>query len=80
LCPGRELGQGKLVCYYSATASDRDPPMNLDPESLNPFLCTHIIYYQAQLDPLSTNIVPGNPNLDLKKRGKALSRKRLVQF
>ena len=45
---------------------ERDPPMRLNPESLNPFLCTHIVYLQAQLDPKNNEVIPAKPSLDLK--------------
>ena len=40
--------------------------MTLDPETLNPFLCTHIIYLRAQLDPANSDMIPATPHLDLK--------------
>ena len=45
---------------------ERDPPMRLNPESLNPFLCTHIVYLQALLDPKNNEVIPAKPGLDLK--------------
>jgi hypothetical protein len=41
--------------------------MNLAPGSLDPFLCTHIVYFQAKLDVDSRKIVPAQPHLDLKE-------------
>ncbi len=40
--------------------------MTLSPESLDPYLCTHIIYHQAKLDAANNNIVLENQNVDLK--------------
>ncbi len=40
--------------------------MALSPESLDPYLCTHIIYHQAKLDAANNKIVLENQNVDLK--------------
>ncbi len=40
--------------------------MTLSPESLDPYLCTHIIYHQARLDAANNNIVLENPSVDWK--------------
>ena len=40
--------------------------MTLSPESLDPYLCTHIIYHQAKLDAANNKIVLENPSVDLK--------------
>ncbi len=35
----------KLFCYYSKVAKYRNSPMDLSPEKIDPFLCTHLVYY-----------------------------------
>ncbi len=40
--------------------------MTLSPESLDPYLCTHIIYHQAKLDAANNKILLENQNVDLK--------------
>ena len=62
---GRELDNVKLVCYFDAAAANRESPMNLRPSSLDPYLCSHLIYYQAKLDVSALQIVSASPDLDL---------------
>jgi hypothetical protein len=64
---GRELDNEKLICYYQISAVSRDAPMSLSPSSLDPYLCTHIIYYQAKLDDSKYKIIPAIPYFDLDK-------------
>ena len=65
LFPGKELDNVRLICYYQISTLTRGAPMNLSPKSLDPYLCTHIIYYQAKLDDSNSKIISGFPHLDL---------------
>ncbi len=62
---GRELGRAKLICYFSSPSAEKTE-MALSPESLDPYLCTHIIYHQAKLDAANNKILLENPSVDLK--------------
>ncbi|XP_036356980.1 chitotriosidase-1 [Octopus sinensis] len=37
-------GNRKVVCYYSSSANDRLGIGRFEPENIDPYLCTHIIY------------------------------------
>ncbi|CAH1795273.1 unnamed protein product [Owenia fusiformis] len=40
----------KKVCYFSGEAKRRANPWNLQPITIDPFLCTHIVFTYAKLD------------------------------
>lgn len=45
---GHILEKEKLFCYYSKLAKFREPPMDLRPEMIDPFLCTHMVYHYME--------------------------------
>lgn len=55
----------KVVCYYGSWSHWRSYPGQLSPDSIDPHLCTHIIYSFAKIDPESFEITAADETLDL---------------
>lgn len=55
----------KVICYYGSWSHWRSKPGKLSPDSIDPYLCTHLIYSFAKIDPITFNIISADPTLDL---------------
>ncbi|CAF1146302.1 unnamed protein product [Rotaria sordida] len=63
----------KKICYFTNWAQYRTPPAKFEPENIDPFLCTHVIYAFAGIDNQTLLIRPIEENdEDLYKRVNAL--------
>jgi len=47
---------GKVVCYYGSWASYRPGNGKCEPENVDPFICTHLIYSFIGLDPETNQV------------------------
>ncbi|CAG9096681.1 unnamed protein product [Plutella xylostella] len=54
-----------IACYFTNWAYYREGSGRYGPEQVDATLCTHIIYTWAHLDFNSSEVIPGNPELDL---------------
>ncbi|XP_056636318.1 probable chitinase 10 [Diorhabda sublineata] len=59
----------KIVCYVGGIAAYRKEPLTFGPEDLDPYICTHIIYNYATIDPITYTIVSNDENYDIVKGG-----------
>lgn len=59
----------KVVCYVGGVASYRKEPLTFGPEDLDPYICTHIIYNYATIDPITYTIISNDENYDIVKGG-----------
>ncbi|XP_076458603.1 chitinase-3-like protein 2 [Babylonia areolata] len=65
-------------CYFVNWAYGRTSPFTrFDVEHIDPYVCTHLIYAFAKIDPNQARIVPTDPTQDLPSKGK---RGRFVTF
>lgn len=55
----------KVVCYYESEASHRQEPLAFNPEDIDPFACTHLIYAFATIDPHSFELIPRDEDYDI---------------
>lgn len=60
---------GKIVCYYGSWAVYRPGDGKFDVEDIDPFLCTHLNYGFAGLDPDTNHIYALDPWNDLEDDG-----------
>ncbi|XP_035225032.1 probable chitinase 10 [Stegodyphus dumicola] len=60
-CPPYK-SQRKVVCYFENNAAY---PRVLTPEDMDPYLCTHIHYTYAHLDPKTLRIIPSFRSRDI---------------
>lgn len=65
----KESAIPKLVCYVENWASNRKEPLAFTPENLDPYLCTHVIYAFATVDPHSFALVPQDYEYDIVRGG-----------
>lgn len=61
----------KIVCYVEGIAGYRKEPLTFNPEDLDPYICTHVIYAFATIDPINFQMVPNDDAYDVVK-GKKL--------
>lgn len=55
----------KIVCYIEGIAGYRKEPLKFMPEDLDPYLCTHVIYVYATIDPINFQMVPNDEAYDV---------------
>lgn len=60
-----DIADKKIVCYVEAAAAYRKQPLTFTPEDLDPYLCTHIIYAFASLDPVNHHVVSNDEEYDI---------------
>lgn len=60
---GTTSGGRKVICYYGGVISKYFP--SLAPENIDPTLCTHLIYTNAQVDNETDHLVPFNSTMAL---------------
>ncbi|ENN70443.1 hypothetical protein YQE_12947, partial [Dendroctonus ponderosae] len=63
------IADKKIVCYVEAAAAYRKQPLTFTPEDLDPYLCTHIIYAFASLDPVNHHVVSNDEEYDIVQGG-----------
>jgi chitinase len=54
--------QYKKVCYFTNWSQYRTGPANFQPEHIDPFLCTHIVYAFAYINNKTLSITEIEPN------------------
>ncbi|XP_028131818.1 probable chitinase 10 [Diabrotica virgifera virgifera] len=59
----------KIVCYVEGVASYRKEPLAFNPEDLDPYICTHVIYNYATIDPISYTITSNDEEYDVVQGG-----------
>lgn len=57
--------KSKVICYYGSWSHWRSHPGQLSPDAIDPFLCTHLIYSFAKIDPVTFTMLPSDATLDL---------------
>ncbi|KAL1492113.1 hypothetical protein ABEB36_012603 [Hypothenemus hampei] len=67
--PESKLQNKKIVCYFEAAAAYRKQPLTFTAEDLDPFLCTHVIYAFASLDPENFNVISNDEEYDIIQGG-----------
>lgn len=53
------------MCYVEGVAAYRKEPLTFNPEDLDPFICTHVIYSYATVDPHSFQITSNDEEYDV---------------
>ncbi|CAG9856716.1 unnamed protein product [Phyllotreta striolata] len=59
----------KIVCYINGVASYRKEPLAFNPEDLDPYLCTHVVYRYATIDPLAYTLTSNDEAYDIIQGG-----------
>ncbi|KAG5889208.1 hypothetical protein JTB14_033286 [Gonioctena quinquepunctata] len=59
----------KIVCYVQGFAAYRKDPLTFSPEDLDPFICTHVIYSYATIDPITFKMVSNDDAYDVIQGG-----------
>ncbi len=54
--------QYKKVCYFTNWSQYRTGPAKFQPENIDPFLCTHIVYAFAYISNRTLSITEIEPN------------------
>lgn len=55
----------KIVCYVEGIAGYRKEPLTFNPEDLDPYICSHVIYAYATIDPINFQMVPNDEAYDV---------------
>lgn len=55
----------KIVCYIEGIAGYRKEPLTFHPDDLDPYICTHVIYAYATIDPINFHMVPNDEAYDV---------------
>lgn len=69
LLVNHQTAAGKIVCYYGSWAVYRPGNGKFDVEDIDPFICTHLSYGFAGLDPNTSHIYALDPWNDLEDGG-----------
>lgn len=60
-----QQNEKKVVCYYESQSTHRREPLAFNPDDINPFACTHLIYAFATIDPHSYELISRDEEYDI---------------
>nr|XP_023029162.1 probable chitinase 10 isoform X1 [Leptinotarsa decemlineata] len=59
----------KVVCYVQGMAAYRKDPLTFNADDIDPFICTHVIYSYATIDPITFEMVSNDEAYDIVQGG-----------